>query len=256
MRVTRHTRKPIRRHPAMWVPMEEKRTMNEFSVIVGDCREKMSEVGTVDYIFTGPPDFDEVGLNPKSTKDYIAYYALLKRAFDEMVHVTPVITVAITDRKCDGEIIPKHAIVQDLLRTHGWRCISHKIWSKSMKRNLYRLTYTHIMSFAKGTVKQNHPNVYEIDVLHAKEQKWQGYSYGINEEVVWPFILNFTNEGDTVLDPFLGSGTTAVVCLQNNRNCIGIEICSVTAEIAQKRVSSQGRIPRARKFFEERENFD
>ena len=36
-------------------------------------------------------------------------------------------------------------------------------------------------------------------------------------------ILAATNEGDTILDPFLGSGTTAVVSTLTNRNCIGIE---------------------------------
>ena len=44
------------------------------------------------------------------------------------------------------------------------------------------------------------------------------------ESVFRPFIEYFTNEGNTVLDPFLGSGTTMKACLQLNRNCIGIEI--------------------------------
>ena len=33
-----------------------------------------------------------------------------------------------------------------------------------------------------------------------------------------------TQEGDTVLDPFIGSGTTALACKHLNRNCIGFEI--------------------------------
>lgn len=41
--------------------------------------------------------------------------------------------------------------------------------------------------------------------------------------VKW-FIDNFTQEGDIILDPFMGSGTTAYVCKQNKRNYIGFEI--------------------------------
>lgn len=37
-------------------------------------------------------------------------------------------------------------------------------------------------------------------------------------------ILLTTNEGDTVLDPFMGSGTTAIACLNTNRKYIGFEI--------------------------------
>lgn len=36
-------------------------------------------------------------------------------------------------------------------------------------------------------------------------------------------VLAHTKEGDVVLDPFLGSGTTAEVCIKHNRHCIGIE---------------------------------
>ena len=36
-------------------------------------------------------------------------------------------------------------------------------------------------------------------------------------------ILSWSNKGDTVLDPFMGSGTTGVACLNTNRNFIGIE---------------------------------
>lgn len=38
-------------------------------------------------------------------------------------------------------------------------------------------------------------------------------------------ILSWSNEGDLVLDPFMGSGTTAKMCILNNRKYIGCEIC-------------------------------
>lgn len=49
-------------------------------------------------------------------------------------------------------------------------------------------------------------------------------------------IITWSNEGDLVLDPFLGSGTTAKACQELNRNYIGIEINPEYVEIAQERL--------------------
>ena len=48
-----------------------------------------------------------------------------------------------------------------------------------------------------------------------------------------------SNPGDVVLDPFLGSGTTALVALRLNRNFIGIEINEKYIEMANKRILSE-----------------
>lgn len=50
------------------------------------------------------------------------------------------------------------------------------------------------------------------------------------------FIKLFTNESDTVLDPFAGSGTTLVACNQLNRNGIGIEILPENVEVCKQRL--------------------
>ena len=49
-------------------------------------------------------------------------------------------------------------------------------------------------------------------------------------------VLNSSNEGDVVLDMFMGSGTTAVACVNTNRKYIGFELSSEYCEIATKRV--------------------
>ena len=49
-------------------------------------------------------------------------------------------------------------------------------------------------------------------------------------------IRTYTNEGDTVLDITMGSGTTGVACVQLNRNFIGIEIDPTYFAIAQERI--------------------
>ena len=49
-------------------------------------------------------------------------------------------------------------------------------------------------------------------------------------------IKTYTNEGDTVLDPTMGSGTTGVACVNTNRNFIGIERDEKYYEMAKSRI--------------------
>jgi DNA modification methylase len=50
------------------------------------------------------------------------------------------------------------------------------------------------------------------------------------------FVEYWSNENDTILDPFMGSGTTGVSCVQTGRNFIGIEIDQGYFKIAEKRI--------------------
>lgn len=56
-------------------------------------------------------------------------------------------------------------------------------------------------------------------------------------------IKSYTNEGDVVLDPFMGSGTTAVACVQTRRKFIGIEREQKYYDIALRRVEAELRKP-------------
>lgn len=51
-------------------------------------------------------------------------------------------------------------------------------------------------------------------------------------------ILLTTSEGDTVLDPFMGSGTTAIACVNTKRNYIGFEVSDEYCQIARERISN------------------
>lgn len=56
-------------------------------------------------------------------------------------------------------------------------------------------------------------------------------------EMIENIIRHSTNEGDTILDPFMGSGTTGVACVQTGRNFIGIEIDEGYYRIAERRIA-------------------
>lgn len=58
-------------------------------------------------------------------------------------------------------------------------------------------------------------------------------------ELAKDHIISWSNEGDTVLDCFMGSGTTGVACLTLNRNFIGVEIDKNYFEMAQERMNKQ-----------------
>ena len=57
------------------------------------------------------------------------------------------------------------------------------------------------------------------------------------EALLYRIILASTNKGDLILDPFLGTGTTAVAAKELQRKSIGIELDPEFAEIALKRIN-------------------
>lgn len=75
--------------------------------------------------------------------------------------------------------------------------------------------------------------VYPTNVIHlATECNNKGHSAAFPDELPEWFIKLFTREGDVVLDPFMGSGTTVVVANKMGRVGIGIEILEEYYEIA------------------------
>lgn len=75
-------------------------------------------------------------------------------------------------------------------------------------------------------------NVWEISYL----RKNHGHPAEFPEELVQDHIISWSNEGDVVLDCFMGSGTTAKMAKLNNRNYIGFELSKEYCEIAEQRI--------------------
>ena len=55
-------------------------------------------------------------------------------------------------------------------------------------------------------------------------------------------LISWSNEGDIILDPFMGSGTTGVACKNLNRKFIGIELDETYFNLAKERIESSGEI--------------
>ena len=78
-------------------------------------------------------------------------------------------------------------------------------------------------------------NIWRIPI--GKNKETQGHPAPFPEQLANDHILTWSNPGDTVLDPFMGSGTTAKMAILNNRNFIGFEISEEYCDIARNRLS-------------------
>jgi site-specific DNA-methyltransferase (adenine-specific)/site-specific DNA-methyltransferase (cytosine-N4-specific) len=87
--------------------------------------------------------------------------------------------------------------------------------SNWMGRNL--VYPTNVIHLATECANKNHSAVFPVEL-----PKW--------------FIKLFTQPGDIVLDPFVGSGTTALAAIQLNRKYVGIDVNPDYIEISRKRV--------------------
>lgn len=78
----------------------------------------------------------------------------------------------------------------------------------------------------------NYPNTIlnfksETNTIHGTQKPLSMFQY---------LVKTFSNEGDTVLDPFIGSGTTAVACINTNRKYIGFEMDKTIFDTCTDRV--------------------
>ena len=64
-------------------------------------------------------------------------------------------------------------------------------------------------------------------------------------ELMEYLIRTYTNEGDTVLDNTMGSGTTGVACVRSNRKFIGMEMNAEYYQIASERIANAVPVPQA-----------
>lgn len=118
-------------------------------------------------------------------------------------------------------------------------------WAKSRLKNLSDTDKTRDNSkvgsgFGKNVSNWlNRDKAYPTNVLHlATECNNKNHSAAFPEELPEWFIKLFTQPGDVVLDPFMGSGTTIIVAKRMQRSSIGIDVLPEYYEIVQKEINN------------------
>ena len=103
----------------------------------------------------------------------------------------------------------------------------------------YRLTYQNADGTGRGRDEQWEPGGgrNKRSVWTVATQPFPAAHFAtFPPALIEPCVLAGSAEGDTVLDPFAGSGTTGVVALRHNRDFVGIEINPEYAEMARERI--------------------
>jgi DNA modification methylase len=104
------------------------------------------------------------------------------------------------------------------------------------------VTWKPLLWFVNEKLSPNRPIV--DCCVYGKRSKDNGHPWQQDLDYALWAINYLTDEGDTVLDPFMGSGTTGVACVQTGRNFIGIEISEGYYKIAKKRIAEAQMQPR------------
>ncbi len=212
-----------------------------------DCMEALKTLPTnsVDLVVTDPPYLLDTcgGGNFTARKKIQVLTRGLENGFDidtvlpELLRLQPVCNMIIF---CSNKQISKlmsffesRGISADLLIWH--KTNSPPLCSNAYVNDIEYVVYAH----GKGAFFNNAEElkikyrVFESRCLTAKEKQHPTQK---NLEHIKQFIRLHSKEGDTVLDPFMGSGTTGVACKLLGRRFIGCEIREDYFKIAKQRV--------------------
>ena len=152
-----------------------------------------------------------------------------------------VVTIVISNRRYKRKTIPKHEYVTSIMKDLGYDLLNEKIWEKSKEINMYRYNYAFVLCYGKNKYKSKNTKQFKYDIWFHPHHSYKGYSYNFSKDMVIRCIENYTEKGDVVYDPFIGIGTTAVACLETDRNFIGSEIDPEVYEICMNRLEQEQR---------------
>lgn len=125
------------------------------------------------------------------------------------------------------------------------------IWARKEKKAKHTFNYQRMKegSFPKDILKKpgkQMRSVWAIGTPNSEEKRYGKHPTQKPEAVLERIVIASTNEGDIVLDPFVGSGTTGVAAARNARRFIGIDMERGFLEVASKRLSDEFRQGRLR----------
>ena len=217
----------------------------------GDCLELMRDIPdkSVDLVVTDPPYVIETsggGIYTQPDKQYVKELNGIKDGFSEKVldelcrimkkiniyifcsqkQIMPLLDYFVKGKKCNWNLLT-------------W----HKTNPVPSCGNKYLTDTEFILFFREKGVKiygeYKTKFTYYVTPLNQKDKKEYGHPTIKPMEIVQNLIVNSSQEDEIVLDPFLGSGTTAVAAKNLGRHYIGFELDSDYFEIAQNRVDGK-----------------
>ena len=228
-----------------------------YKLLQGDCLEAMKKIPdhSIDLIATDPPylisatngggTINNVKKLNKSLADLktvdITQGYDIELFGEEFIRVMKEINIYFWCNKVQipdyfNFYVNKHKCKFDIL---CW----HKTNALPTYSNKYLSDTEYLLYFRKGSGKC-FPESYEdaktfyIAPINHKDKKEFGHPTIKPLDITEKIIRNSTREGQLVLDPFMGSGTTGVAALNNNRNFIGIELDESYFNIAKNRIEN------------------
>ena len=203
-------------------------------LILGDCLEVMKDMPdkSVDAVITDPP----YGMNKNFANDDPELAVMLfKSASDEI------------ERICKGNYLTFWSAQRmDMIAEFDPKRVL--IWNKTFSiyaPNNCGYRYEPILWMFGKEATNKCGDVFEsYPILFKSQPENESHPTQKPTEIMRHLIVNFTNPNDTILDPFMGSGTTGVACVQTERNFIGIEIDPDYFKIAERRIKEAQMQPR------------
>lgn len=218
----------------------------------GDCLEILPTLpaGSVDAVVTDPPYFQPAThycptRDEGSPKKTIGDMSILEFFFASFIKESVRTTKQIGSVYifCDGQSYP---IVFTGLYQFVKR-VRPLIWDKIISFNGYTWRHQHeLIAFGELPDSPQIPTS-EGDIIRCRAVRVGDRSHPAEKPIeLLAKLISKTPKNSTILDPFMGSGTTGVACVQTGRNFIGIEIDEHYFAIAQKRIEEaqmQMRLP-------------
>jgi len=224
-------------------------------IYFGDALILMKEIPdeTIDLIITDPPfaiDFKAKRSNYNRTKDRVieGYNEIPKEKYYEFTINWMKEAYRIVKETGSMYVFSGWTNLKDILNSIdevGFKLINHLIWKYQFgvfTKKKFVTSHYHILFVVKNEKKYKFHKVekYPEDVWIINREYWIGDKKTptkLPAELIKKILLYSSDEGDIVLDPFLGSGQVAIVCKITKRNFIGFEIVKEYYEFARKRLS-------------------
>ena len=212
--------------------------MEENKIYHIDCFDgfKMMEDKSVTHTFTSPPYNRKRNDKYEHHNDVIGdYFGWLCNVIDECLRVSKGFVFF--------NIMKNYYNKQDVFKLIGKyseQIVEIIIWEKTnpLPANGNNITnaYEFFIVFGDTPLKSNSTYTKNIISTAVNSDMTNEHKAIMKEDVADWFIKTFTKEGDTILDCFMGAGTTAIVCKYHKRNFIGFEIEKEYVALCEKRI--------------------